>query len=107
MTNTNVPNHIKLEKDLNLPEPLDEFRMLKELRKIADKNQVYRSYIGMGYYDTIVPAVILRNITQNIGWYVEVIFLKEFSQDLSVYSLPGRNFSRTSRVSTELSNYGL
>ena len=68
LTNTNVPNHIKLAQPLDLPEPLDEFRMLKELKKIADTNKVYRSYIGMGYYDTIVPAVILRNITQNIGW---------------------------------------
>ncbi|KAK6040407.1 glycine dehydrogenase, partial [Cooperia oncophora] len=68
LTNTNVPNQIKLEKELDLPEAVDEYSMLRELKKISEMNKVYRSYIGMGYYDTIVPAVILRNITQNIGW---------------------------------------
>ncbi|CAI4230892.1 unnamed protein product [Auanema sp. JU1783] len=68
LTNTNVPQKIQLEKELELPEPLDEHSMLKELQGVAAKNKVYRSYIGMGFYDTIVPAVILRNITQNIGW---------------------------------------
>ncbi|PAV76353.1 hypothetical protein WR25_07607 [Diploscapter pachys] len=68
MTNRNVPNLIKLDRDMDLPAPVDENRMLKEIQEIANMNKVYRSYIGMGYYDTIVPAVILRNITQNIGW---------------------------------------
>ncbi|CAD6192520.1 unnamed protein product [Caenorhabditis auriculariae] len=68
LTNTNVPNVIKVEQELDVPQPLDEFKMLKELKKIANDNKVFRSYIGMGYYDTIVPSVILRNITQNIGW---------------------------------------
>nr|CDJ93601.1 Glycine cleavage system P-protein domain containing protein [Haemonchus contortus] len=68
LTNTNVPNQIKLERELDLPEAVDEYSMLRELKKISEMNKVYRSYIGMGYYDTIVPAVILRNITQNIGW---------------------------------------
>lgn len=68
LTGTNVPNMIKLEKALELPAPLDEYKMLKELEAIAAQNKIYRSYIGMGYYDTIVPAVISRNILQNIGW---------------------------------------
>uniref|UniRef100_A0A1I7XBF0 Glycine cleavage system P protein n=1 Tax=Heterorhabditis bacteriophora TaxID=37862 RepID=A0A1I7XBF0_HETBA len=68
LTNTNVPSQIRLEREMDLPQPIDEYRMLKELKQIAGKNKVYRSYIGMGYYDTIVPAVIIRNITQNIGW---------------------------------------
>ncbi|VDM63267.1 unnamed protein product [Angiostrongylus costaricensis] len=68
LTNKNVPNQIKLEKELDLPEPIDEHSMLRELRKISEMNKVFRSYIGMGYYDTIVPAVIVRNITENIGW---------------------------------------
>lgn len=59
---------IKAEKALELPAPLDEYKMLKELEAIAAQNKIYRSYIGMGYYDTIVPAVISRNILQNIGW---------------------------------------
>ncbi|CAI2345155.1 unnamed protein product [Caenorhabditis sp. 36 PRJEB53466] len=68
LTGTNVPNMIKIEKALELPAPLDEYKMLKELEAIAAQNKIYRSYIGMGYYDTIVPAVISRNILQNIGW---------------------------------------
>ncbi|KAL6735607.1 hypothetical protein Aduo_006030 [Ancylostoma duodenale] len=68
LTNTNVPNQIKLEREMDLPKPIDEYSMLRELKKISEMNKIYRSYIGMGYYDTIVPAVILRNITQNIGW---------------------------------------
>ncbi|CAJ0606050.1 unnamed protein product [Cylicocyclus nassatus] len=68
LTNTNVPNQIKLEKEMDLPKAADEYTMLREMKKIAEMNKIYRSYIGMGYYDTIVPAVILRNILQNIGW---------------------------------------
>ncbi|CAI5442528.1 unnamed protein product [Caenorhabditis angaria] len=68
LTGTNVPNIIKFDKLLNLPAPLDEYKMLKELESIAAQNKIYRTYIGMGYYNTIVPAVISRNILQNIGW---------------------------------------
>uniref|UniRef100_A0A0N5ATR5 Glycine cleavage system P protein n=1 Tax=Syphacia muris TaxID=451379 RepID=A0A0N5ATR5_9BILA len=68
LTNTNVPEAIKIKSPLNLPRPLDETRMLNDLRKIAKKNKIYKSYIGMGYYDCIVPSVILRNILQNAGW---------------------------------------
>uniref|UniRef100_A0A915EM84 glycine dehydrogenase (aminomethyl-transferring) n=1 Tax=Ditylenchus dipsaci TaxID=166011 RepID=A0A915EM84_9BILA len=67
-TNTIVPESIRLKRDLDLPEPLDEWRMLTELRTIAAKNKQYRTFIGMGYYDCIVPGVITRNILQNAGW---------------------------------------
>jgi glycine dehydrogenase len=68
MTDTNSPEAIKLKRDLNLPPALDEWRMLTELRSVATKNTIYRSYIGMGFYDCIVPGVILRNIFQSAGW---------------------------------------
>ncbi|KAF8363185.1 gldc-1, partial [Pristionchus pacificus] len=68
LTATNVPKDIRLNKDLDLPPALDEHRMLRELREISKMNKVWRSYIGVGYYDCIVPAVIQRNILQNIGW---------------------------------------
>ncbi|GMT14299.1 hypothetical protein PFISCL1PPCAC_5596 [Pristionchus fissidentatus] len=68
LTATNVPKDIRLGKELDLPRALDEHRMLRELREISKMNKVWRSYIGVGYYDCIVPAVIQRNILQNIGW---------------------------------------
>ncbi|MFH4975901.1 hypothetical protein AB6A40_002610 [Gnathostoma spinigerum] len=68
LTNTNVPEAIRIKKPLNLPRALDEARMLNELGKIADENQVFKSYIGMGYYDCIVPSVIIMNMLQNTGW---------------------------------------
>ncbi len=51
--------------------PTSEFQYLKELRATAAKNKVFKSYIGQGYYDTITPSVILRNLFENPGWYTQ------------------------------------
>ncbi len=64
-----VPQTIRLKQPLKLPEAESEYTALASLKKIAAKNQVFRSYIGMGYYDTITPPVIGRNILENPGWY--------------------------------------
>ena len=64
-----VPDSIRMKKPLDLPEPLSEHHFLKDFKKIAGKNKVFDSYIGMGYYDTITPTVIQRNILENPGWY--------------------------------------
>ena len=66
-----VPDSIRLKKEMNLPEPLTEYEYLRELREIAKLNKVFKSYIGMGYYGTITPAVIARNIFHNPGWYTQ------------------------------------
>lgn len=66
-----VPAAIRLRGELNLPAALSEFEYLRELEKIAAKNQVFRSYIGLGYYGTITPSVVSRNIFQNPGWYTQ------------------------------------
>lgn len=64
-----IPEAIRLKKSMQLPEPKDEYTFLKDLKKIASDNKIFRSYIGLGYYNTITPAVILRNILENPGWY--------------------------------------
>jgi len=68
-----VPSHIKLDRLLNLGDadkaPRGEHEMLQELKEIAQRNKVFRSYIGMGYHNTIVPNVIMRNVMENPGWY--------------------------------------
>src|SRR5213078_3499885 len=56
---------------LNLGEPRGELELLQELKAIASKNKVFRSFIGQGYYDTITPPVIQRNILENPGWYTQ------------------------------------
>jgi glycine dehydrogenase len=66
-----VPKKIRLEKKLNLPAAQGEFEALAELKKIAGENKVYRSFIGMGYYDCITPPVIQRNVLENPGWYTQ------------------------------------
>lgn len=64
-----VPAGIRMKEPLNLPLPKSEFQFLKDLRHIAAQNKIFKSYIGMGYYNTIVPGVIQRNILENPGWY--------------------------------------
>ncbi len=64
-----VPKAILKKKPLDLPEALNEFEYINRLRKIAAKNKVYNSFIGQGYYNCVVPAVIQRNILENPGWY--------------------------------------
>ncbi len=66
-----IPQDIFLNQALNLPAPLNEEQALNELRHIALKNKIYKSYIGQGYYGTSLPAVIKRNILQNPGWYTQ------------------------------------
>lgn len=66
-----VPSKIRMNKELELSEPITEFQFLIKLKKIAQKNKVYRSFIGMGYYNTILPPVIQRNILENPGWYTQ------------------------------------
>jgi glycine dehydrogenase len=64
-----VPAHIRTGQPLNLPAAVGESAALAELRAIAAQNRVCRSFIGMGYYDTLTPAVIQRTILENPGWY--------------------------------------
>src|SRR3546814_17579316 len=64
-----VPPAIRLDKPLQLPPAETEDEYLRRTRQIASRNKVFRSYIGQGYYDTIEPGVIRRNILENPGWY--------------------------------------
>ena len=66
-----VPKSIRLANALNLPAAQSEFDALRSLKAIASQNQVFRSFIGMGYYDTITPPVIQRNVLENPGWYTQ------------------------------------
>jgi len=64
-----VPHDIRLAEPLPLPEGESEFQYLQRVRRIGAQNRVYRSYIGLGYHDTITPPVIQQNVFENPGWY--------------------------------------
>jgi glycine dehydrogenase len=64
-----LPENIFTEEKLGLDDPLSEEEALKALKEISKKNIVYRSFIGQGYYGTVTPKVILRNVFENPGWY--------------------------------------
>jgi glycine dehydrogenase len=64
-----VPTAIRMRKPLDLPDGISEYEYLQEIRKIGKKNKLFKTYIGQGYYNTIFPAVIQRNILENPSWY--------------------------------------
>ncbi len=64
-----VPTSIRFDKSLDLPESMTEYEYFKYIKRIGAKNKVFKSYIGAGYYGTIFPAVIQRNILENPSWY--------------------------------------
>lgn len=66
-----VPAGIRLAEPLNTPAAVSEFEYLNELKTVAAKNKLYKTYIGQGYYGTITPSVILRNVFENPGWYTQ------------------------------------
>jgi glycine dehydrogenase len=64
-----IPSKIRLKSELNLSEPLTEYEYLNHIKVLSHKNKVFKSYIGLGYYNTILPSVIKRNVFENPGWY--------------------------------------
>ena len=64
-----IPSHIKLENSLDLPEPMSEFEFSAHIEGLSKKNKIFKSFIGLGYHPTILPAVIQRNIFENPSWY--------------------------------------
>ncbi|MEX2602184.1 MAG: aminomethyl-transferring glycine dehydrogenase [Balneolaceae bacterium] len=69
LTDETVPDNIRMNRPLQLPPPLSEDQYLEKLKQTATKNRLFRSFIGMGYYETLTPNVILRNVLENPGWY--------------------------------------
>tara|TARA_R110001583_G_scaffold145635_2_gene297583 strand:- start:12998 stop:15847 length:2850 start_codon:yes stop_codon:yes gene_type:complete len=69
LINKTIPSDIRLANNLNLPTALSEFEYLSLIQELANKNKLYKNYIGLGYHPTILPGVIQRNILENPGWY--------------------------------------
>lgn len=71
LVNKTVPSNIRMEKSLDIPSAMSENEYLQHIKEVSVKNKLYKNYIGQGYYDTIVPSVILRNVFENPGWYTQ------------------------------------
>jgi glycine dehydrogenase len=69
LTNKLIPDNIQFKEKLNVPDALSETEATERLLKIAEKNDLFHSLIGQGYYGTITPPVIRRNILENPAWY--------------------------------------
>jgi glycine dehydrogenase len=69
LINETIPDDIRLQKALDLDDPMSEHEYLLHIHELSKKNKVYKTYIGLGYHPTILPAVIQRNILENPGWY--------------------------------------
>ena len=69
LINQTIPSKIRLKNELNLDKPLTEFEYLNHIKALSSKNKLFKSYIGLGYNNTILPSVIKRNVFENPGWY--------------------------------------
>ena len=69
LINKTVPANIRLKDALDISPAVSEYQFLNDLKAVASLNKIYKTYIGTGYYNTITPGVILRNIMENPGWY--------------------------------------
>jgi len=69
LINKTIPSDIRLATNLNLPKALSEFQYMSHIQELANKNKLFKNYIGLGYHPTILPGVIQRNILENPGWY--------------------------------------
>lgn len=64
-----IPKSIRFKNDLDIAKGMGEYEYLKHIKDLGNKNKLFKSYIGLGYYNTVVPSVILRNVFENPGWY--------------------------------------
>jgi glycine dehydrogenase len=71
LVNKTVPANIRMQEPLDLPPAISEDEYLKLVKELSMKNKLFKAYIGQGYYDTITPSVILRNVFENPGWYTQ------------------------------------
>ena len=71
LINNTVPANIRMKGELNLPPAMSENEYLQHIKDVSLRNKVFRTYIGQGYYDTITPSVILRNLFENPAWYTQ------------------------------------
>jgi glycine dehydrogenase len=71
LINKTVPAGIRMQHELDLPKAMGEHQYLQHIKEVSMQNKVYKNYIGQGYYDTITPSVILRNVFENPGWYTQ------------------------------------
>jgi glycine dehydrogenase len=71
LINKTVPSSIRMKYELNVPEAMSEYEYLQHIKNISLKNKIFKNYIGQGYYGTITPSVILRNVFENPGWYTQ------------------------------------
>ncbi len=69
LINETIPNDIRLKKELNLPAALSENEYLEHIQELSEKNKIYKTYIGLGYHESLLPSPIKRNILENPGWY--------------------------------------
>ena len=68
LINEAIPPRIRLTAPLDLPHGESEHQYLRDLRRVAARNRIFRSYIGLGYHDCVTPSVIVRNVLENPGW---------------------------------------